>query len=63
VIGVRERSKSLEVIVDYTTGNTSKHGWLDWNKETLSGKILNAPSRDQIPEAIKEQLIVELYSK
>jgi small subunit ribosomal protein S4 len=63
VIGVRERSKSLEVIVENTTGNMSKHGWLDWNKESLSGKILNAPSRDQIPEAIKEQLIVELYSK
>jgi len=63
VVGVRERSKSLEVIAGATTGNVSKHGWLEWDKTSVSGKILSAPSRDQIPEAIKEQLIVELYSK
>jgi len=63
VVGVRERSKSLEVITGATTGNVSKHGWLEWDKTSVSGKILSAPSRDQIPEAIKEQLIVELYSK
>lgn len=63
VVGVRERSKTLEVITNSTTGNNSKHAWLEWNKESASGRILNTPSRDQIPEAIKEQLIVELYSK
>lgn len=63
IVGIRERSKSLEVIVAETSGNVSKHGWLDWDKGTMSGKILSAPTRDQIPEAIKEQLIVELYSK
>lgn len=63
VIAIRERSKTLEVITEATTGNVSKHGWLDWNKDSMTGKILNVPSRDQIPEAIKEQLIVELYSK
>ena len=63
VIGVRERSKSLEVITGQTTGHSSRHAWLEWDKSTMSGKIVNLPTRDQIPEAIKEQLIVELYSK
>ncbi len=63
VVGIRERSKSMEVIVTEIAGNVSKHGWLDWDRGTMSGKILSAPTRDQIPEAIKEQLIVELYSK
>ena len=63
VIGVRERSKALEVITGALTGHSNKHSWLEWDKSSLSGKILNLPSRDQIPENIKEQLIVELYSK
>lgn len=63
VIGVRERSKALEVITGALTGHSNKHSWLEWDKTSLSGKILNLPSRDQIPENIKEQLIVELYSK
>jgi small subunit ribosomal protein S4 len=63
VVAVRERSKALEVITDATKGHAHKHAWLEWDRTTLSGKILNLPSRDQIPEAIKEQLIVELYSK
>ncbi len=63
VVGVRERSKSNEVIVESVTGRANRHTWLEMDKATLSGKILNVPSRDQIPENIKEQLIVELYSK
>ena len=63
VVGIRERSKSNEVIVESLTGRANKHSWLDLDKGTMSGKILNAPSRDQIPENIREQLIVELYSK
>ncbi|HRH66412.1 MAG TPA: 30S ribosomal protein S4 [Bacteroidia bacterium] len=63
VIGVRERSKALEVITAALTGHSNKHAWLEWDKSSLTGKILNLPSRDQIPENIKEQLIVELYSK
>jgi small subunit ribosomal protein S4 len=62
VIAVRERSKSLEVITG-AMGGHSKHAWLEWDKNTMTGKILNLPTRDQIPESIKEQLIVELYSK
>ncbi|REJ81649.1 MAG: 30S ribosomal protein S4 [Bacteroidetes bacterium] len=63
IVGVRERSKALEVITEATRGNVSKHAWLEWDKATMSGKILNLPARDQITENIKEQLIVELYSK
>src|SRR6185436_17625845 len=63
VIAVRERSKALEVIVDSVTGRGNKHTWLEMDKPTLSGKILSVPTRDQIPENIREQLIVELYSK
>ncbi len=63
VIGVRERSKGLEVIIEELTGHVNKHSWLEWDRATMSGKILNLPARDQISENIKEQLIVELYSK
>ncbi len=62
VVAVRERSKALEVIATAST-HGPKHAWLEWDRSSLSGKILNLPTRDQIPEAIKEQLIVELYSK
>lgn len=64
VIGVREKSKSLEVIVDALSGfNHSKYPWLEWDKSSMSGKFLHLPERTDIPENIKEQLIVELYSK
>lgn len=64
VVGVRERSKSLEVIDKSLTGfNHAKYSWLDWNEQDKSGKYLNVPAREEIPENIKEQLIVELYSK
>ena len=63
VVGVREKSKSLETITNSLTSNSKKYDWLDWNNSDMSGKILNIPARDMIPENIKEQLIVELYSK
>lgn len=63
VVGVRERSKALEAITSSLTGHTNRHAWLEWDKETMSGKVLNLPAREQITENIKEQLIVELYSK
>ena len=64
VVGVRERSKSLEVIENSLTGfNHSKYAWLEWDGSSLSGKFLHLPERADIPENIKEQLIVELYSK
>ncbi|MBK5195492.1 MAG: 30S ribosomal protein S4 [Proteiniphilum sp.] len=64
VVGVREKSKSMEVVANALSGfNHSKYPWLEWDKTTLSGKLLHIPERSDIPESIKEQLIVELYSK
>ena len=63
VIGVREKSKSLVVIAEALAAKTSDSPWLEWNESKMEGTFLNVPSRDAIPENIKEQLIVELYSK
>ena len=64
VIGVREKSKSLEVIADSLAGfNHSKYPWIEWDENLKCGKMLHKPERADIPENIKEQLIVELYSK
>ena len=64
VVGMRERSKSLEVVIEALSGfNHSKYPWLEWDPTALSGKFLHLPERADIPENIKEQLIVELYSK
>lgn len=64
VIGVREKSKSLEVIADALAGfNHTKYPWIEWDETVKAGKFLHVPAREDIPENIKEQLIVELYSK
>ena len=64
IVGVRERSKSLEVIQNALAGfNHSKYPWIEWDESQKSGKYLHKPDRADIPETIKEQLIVELYSK
>ena len=64
IIGVREKSKSLETIVDsLTTRKYSKLSWLEWDDAQMAGKFMSVPERSDIPEDIKEQLIVELYSK
>ena len=64
VVAVREKAKSLEVIAASLEGfNHSKYPWLEWNEADKAGKFLNVPQREEIAENIKEQLIVELYSK
>ncbi len=63
VVGVREKSKSLEVITGSLAASGTSYDWLDWEKSEMRGSFLAVPSREQIPENIKEQLIVELYSK
>ena len=64
MVGVREKSKSLEVITNALEGrNGSNFAWLEWDAEKMNGKFLNYPNREEIPENINEQLIVELYSK
>ena len=63
-VAVREKSKSLEVIADSLAGfNHAKYPWIEWDESAKGGKVLHTPQRDDIPENIKEQLIVELYSK
>ena len=64
VVAVREKSKSLEVIADSLAGfNHSKYPWMEWDDASKTGKLLHIPDRVDIPENIKEHLIVELYSK
>jgi small subunit ribosomal protein S4 len=64
IIGVRERSKSLEVITDSLLSSRVIHyPWLEWDNDMMVGKFMNYPDRQDIPENIREQLIVELYSK
>ena len=63
VIGVRERSKSMEAINNSISNNVNQMEWLEFNPDTKTGKVIVAPERIQIPENINEQLIVELYSK
>ncbi len=63
IISVREKSKSLEIINDSLASRSKAYPWLEWDESLFSGKFMNYPEREQIPENIKEQLIVELYSK
>ena len=63
VVSIRQKSKSLESISESMAKNSNIIEWLEWNPDSMTGKLINLPSRDQIPENIKEQLIVELYSK
>ena len=63
IIGVREKSKTLNIIQETKTKNESLYEWLSWNKNEFNGTFVSIPERIQIPENIKEQLIVELYSK
>jgi small subunit ribosomal protein S4 len=64
IVAVREKDKSMEVINDALNGfNHSKYPWIEWNSATMAGTYLHRPDRADIPENIKEQLIVELYSK
>jgi len=63
VIAVREKSKSLSTISESVAARTNKYAWIEWDGSKMAGKFLNAPARTEITENIKEQLIVELYSK
>ena len=63
VVGVREKSKSFKAIESSLIENSSEYDWIKFNRERLEGEFVAIPEREQIPENIKEQLIVELYSK
>ena len=63
IIGVREKSKSLEAITSSLDARGVNVSWLEFDRALMTGKQISVPQRDEIPENIKEQLIVELYSK
>ena len=63
IIAVREKSKSLEVVTNSVEGHTNRYPWLEWDSDKLCGQFMTYPNREDIPETINEQLIVELYSK
>lgn len=63
VIAVREKSKALEVVSESVAANTKNYAWLEFDRSKLEGKVIAVPNREDIPENIREQLIVELYSK
>ena len=63
VVAVRERSQALEVITNSLAGRTNAYPWLEWDTNLMTGKFMNYPEREEVPENINEQAIVELYSK
>ncbi|MEM9666037.1 MAG: 30S ribosomal protein S4, partial [Bacteroidota bacterium] len=63
VISVRPKSRRMEPIVDSIQRNRRSFPWLEIDRSTMQGKFLDFPNREDIPENIREQLIVELYSK
>jgi small subunit ribosomal protein S4 len=63
VVAVRERSQALEVITNSLAGRSNSYAWLEWDANMMSGKFMNYPEREEVPENINEQAIVELYSK
>ncbi len=63
IVGVREKSKSLEVVTNSLESRNVNVSWLEWDQALMAGKLISIPTREEIPENIKEQLIVELYSK
>ncbi|MBU3928516.1 MAG: 30S ribosomal protein S4 [Bacteroidetes bacterium] len=63
IVGVREKSKSLVAITESLQSAHKSYSWLEWDRQKMQGRFLNLPAREEIPENIKEQLIVELYSK
>jgi len=63
IVEVRERSKTLEVIENSLSGKSMNYAWLEWDGNMKVGKFMQYPQREEIPETINEQAIVELYSK
>ena len=64
IVGVREKSKSLQIITDALSGRANaRYSWLEWDNTEMQGRFMMLPEREEIPENIQERLIVELYSK
>ncbi|MEM6335783.1 MAG: 30S ribosomal protein S4 [Bacteroidota bacterium] len=63
IVEIRPRSRSLEVVNDAQSRTRRNYPWLEVDRRELRGKFMDLPNREDIPENIREQLIVELYSK
>jgi small subunit ribosomal protein S4 len=63
VVSVRPKSRELEVIQENVQRHRRNFTWLEVDREKMKGKFIDYPERQDIPENIEEQLIVELYSK
>lgn len=65
VISVRGKSQGKDHVVNAvsTKSNVRSFAWLEFNADKMEGRFLAYPEREQVPEKINEQLIVELYSK
>ena len=63
VIGLKEKTQGLTGITSMVKGKNPKFSWIDWNESEMAGTFIAYPERESVPENIKEQLIVELYSK
>ena len=63
IVGIRQKSKNIPLIQDSLNGPSNNHPWLEWDKNKMVGKLMDYPQREDIPEQINEQSIVELYSK
>ena len=63
IVAVRERSQALEVITNSLNGHTNSYSWLEWDANLMTGKFMNYPEREEVPETFNEQAIVEVYSK
>ncbi|MDE3249051.1 MAG: 30S ribosomal protein S4 [Bacteroidota bacterium] len=63
VVGLKEKTQGLTGVTSQIKGKNPKFNWVDWNESTLEGTFIAYPERESVPENIKEQLIVELYSK
>ena len=63
IVAVRERSQALEVITNSLNGHSNSFSWLEWDANLMTGKFMNYPEREEVPETFNEQAIVELYSK
>ena len=63
VIGLKNKSAANASITGNLRGKNAKFNWLEWNETSSQGTFITYPERESVPENIKEQLIVELYSK
>lgn len=63
IVSLKDKSKDNTAVTSQIRGKNPKFGWVDFNEKDMQGTFITYPERESVPENIKEQLIVELYSK